>query len=377
MAFIATPEKEFTLWDFIHGDFYRNMSISCWRYDYLRQLDSVFPLKLRFRDPETDKWTKTEEFPGLLLDSCGLTAVIDVHRFMLPNEIVIESDYKIYEENYEAARLVGKLIEEKGFRPLYYFSGNKSIHIHIFFDWKCLSSLDIILQDQLRVMFKDSKVMFQKKFMEWLRTKLISCWDTDARRFDKDLVRDSHLIRCELSRNKLGYKTFLGYTYKDLSFVPYVCNEVNRIYPKIGEIKLSSPFNIDGLIQEFMESMERQKKRRKPIVNGSLSSWMPGSEQKSVRKCVEFILDNNFKNLNDGFKRSMFILLNELKKVFGEAQARIIMQDWNARMGSPIKEEDIEYRLKQKIYSLSCSYIHNFLKELGVDASKKCKGIRK
>jgi hypothetical protein len=224
-------------------------------------------------------------------------------------------------------------------------------------------------------MFHDSKLAFKKKFMEYLRGKMISCWDTNAKKFDKDLVRATHLIRCELSRNKLGYKTFLGYTYKDLSFVPYICNESNRIYPKLGEIRLSQPEKISELIQEFIESLESQRKRQKAIEknNRSLGNWMQSPGEKKLRGCAGMIMEEDFKKVGDGYQRSMFILLNELKSVFGEGQARIIINDWNVRMGMPIREEDIEYRLKQKIYTLSCSYIHNFLKDLGIDASKKCK----
>jgi len=375
MAFLATPEKDYSTWDFITGDVYKGMSIALSRYEYLYDLNSKHELKLAFKDPDSDKWTKWKEFPGLLWQGNFLTAAIDVHRSVLSNEIVIESDYPNYEENYEAAKLVGRIIEEKGFRPLYYFSGNKSIHIHVFFDWNCLKDLDAVLDDQLRVIFKNSKLMFQKKFMEWLREKMISCWDTNAKKFDKDLVRATHLIRCELSKNKQGYKTFLGYNYKDLSFVPYICNESNRIYPKLGEIMLSQPEKISELIQEFIESMENQRKRQKRIVNhGSLDAWTQGPQQKTLRNCVKSIMDEEFKKVGDGYKRSMFILLNELKSVFGEAQAMIIMNDWNAKMGFPVKEEDIKYRLKQKSYTLSCSYIHNFLKELGIDVSGKCKG---
>ncbi|KKN04168.1 hypothetical protein LCGC14_1100060, partial [marine sediment metagenome] len=37
----------------------------------------------------------------------------------------------------------------------------------------------------------------QKEFIEWLRTKMISCWDLNLRKFDTDLIRATHLIRCE------------------------------------------------------------------------------------------------------------------------------------------------------------------------------------
>jgi len=386
MGFIADYDTDFETWEFIMGDVYKDMSIAASRYDYLLRLNYKFPLKLAFVDPFSNKWSKWKKFPGLLLNlgkpaygksgDYRITAAIDVHRSMMPNEIVVESDYKTYEENYEAARVIGKILEKKGFSPLYYFSGNKSIHIHIFFSWKSLARADEILLDNLRILFKGDKKKFKKTFIEWLRAKMISCWDTNAKTFDSDLIRGTHLIRAELSKNKIGYKTFIGHTYKDLSFVPYICNEKNRIYPKLGKIKLSNPKKINEILEEFLEYLNAKKKKEKQRAkeNYSLNKWISPEKEKKLRGCVKIILSDDFKNVGDGAKRAMFILLNELKKVYGNEQAKILISDWNLRMGSPINESEIEYRMKLKTYNLSCDYIHKFLTELNVDVSEKCNG---
>lgn len=385
MAFIANYDQDFETWDYILGDYYNGMSIAVDRYSYLYDIDCENALKIALRDSFSENWTKWVAFPGLLWeskpDSFGgtkysrLTAAIDVHRSVLKNEIIIESDYPTYEENYDAAKLIGKIIEEKGFEPLYYYSGNKSVHVHVFFDWNCLKKLDPMIQDQLRIMFKDSKSSFKKKFIEWLRTKMITCWDTNAKKFDTDLINATHLIRCELSKNKQGYKTFLGYTYKDMSFVPYICNEKNRIYPKLGKIKLSAPNKIQELIEEFIESIKVKRKSEKARKrNKTLTDWGIESSPEKIRECVKIILSNDFKKVGDGFQRGMFILLNELRRVLGDSQARIVINDWNAKMDFPIKEKEIEYRFKLKNYTLPCNYIHKFLKELGIDVLEKCKG---
>ena len=385
MSFIADPKKDWVTFDYILGDVYKGMSIAIDRYQYLFDIDNDYTLKIALRDPSSEHWTKWVAFPGLLwerrpnfygtLEYSGLSAAIDVHRSVLNNEIIIESDYPTYEENYDAAKFIGEIIEKKGFQPLYYYSGNKSVHIHVFFDWNCLKKLDIMIQDQLRVMFKNSKLRFKIKFMEWLRTKMITCWDTNFKKFDTDLIRATHLIRCELSKNKQGYKTFLGYTHKDMSFVPYVCNEKNRIYPKLGKIKLSSPHKIQDLVEEFIAETEVKTKREKARKrNQSLSNWGLGGGSETLRECVKAILSEDFKKVGDGLQRGMFILLNELRRVLGDSQAKIILNDWNVKMNFPIKEQEIEYRFKLKNYSLSCNYIHKFLEEVGIDISKKCKG---
>ena len=384
MAFIANPEINNKLWDYIHGEENLGMSISLSRWEFLSELDSEEEnnLRISLRDPETNKWTKWAHFPGMLVESIkdgyggisysGLTAAIDVHRSMLPNEIVIESDYPTYEENYEAARLIGEILEKKGFEPLYYYSGNKSIHIHIFLDWRFNLLVDDLIIDQLKANFNGSEVMFKKHFIKWLRKKMISCWDTNVKKFDEDLINASHLIRCEISRNKKGFKTFLGYTYKDLSFIPYICNEENRIYPEVGKIKLSLPNNSNELMEEYLENLKINKRLSKlSQKNSSLSNWV-GKTTENMRKCTEAMLHDDFKEVGDGFHRAMFILVNELRRVHGDNLAKIIIKDWNEKMGSPISESDIDYRFRSKNYTLTCTYIHKFLDSLNPEIAKKC-----
>ncbi len=97
-------------------------------------------------------------------------------------------------------------------------------------------------------------------------------------------------------------------------------------------------------------------------------------KQESLRDCVKIIMSDEFKLAGDGTSRGMFILVNELKRIFGNETALTIINDWNAKMGNPISQNDIMYRMKLKNYSLNCDYIHNFLEGIGIDMDKKCKG---
>jgi len=358
----ATKQQDAVGWDFILGDL--DNSIARERYEHIFRLNvlSKDKLKLSFRDSVTNKWTKHQGFYNTWRLNEFHTAY-DIHRSMLPYEIIIESDYPTYEENYEATRIIGEILEQKGFSPHYYYSGNKSIHIHVYFDFTCLFDTKEELQDKVIATFK-FKYMFVRKFMKWLREKMISCWDTGAKMFDKDLINEKHLIRCEMSRNKQGYKTFLGYTYQDVSFVPIVCNEENGFYPKIGEIRLSSPKEIDGLLESFLLSLEKKtKKRRLDANNADLRAFFKSKGK--IRPCVDFILSDEFKASGDGFKRALFVLANELKKVYDPDKTLSLLLDWNSRMDFPLLDEDIRYRLRIPEYTLSCKYIHTLLDELG------------
>lgn len=379
MAFYADSINDSEIFDYLTGDEYQGMSIVVDRFYFLEGLNEQKKLKIALRDNVSGEWTKHRYFPDMLINfnksiygssSYMLSTAIDIHRSIMPNEVVIEADYKTYQENYEAAQIIGKIIEEKGFSPMYYFSGNKSVHIHVFFDWKCLSESDDLIREQLRTRFDEDLSKFKKYFIKFLREKMISCWDTGARKFDTDMINSTHLIRSEMSRNKLGYKTFIGYSYKDISFIPYNCNEENRIYPKIGKIKLSSPHCINELLEEFNEKMKKDSKKR--VKDYNLDSWT--SQNKELRACVKFIYNEDFKRFGDGFKRGMFILLNELRKTFGDETARKMMSEWNEKMGNPIEQREIDFRFRSKLYSLSCDYIHKFLSEFGVTFEKKCNG---
>lgn len=341
MGFIAFSNTDWKLFDYIMGNV--NMSIAEDRYGYLFNLNKEERIKISLLDRDNNKWTKWNDFPGGLLSNNHNGVAIDVHRSMLSNEIIIESDYPDYIDNFEAAKIIGKIIEGKGFIPHYYYSGNKSIHIHVFLDWTPFFQIEK-----------------RKEFIIWLRTKMISCWDTNIRKFDNDLIKATHLIRCELSKNKKGYKTFLGYTHNDLSFIPYICNEDNRIYPRIGKIKLSSPHCTRELIDEFVEHQNKPKPQ-------NISYFNPDDCPSEIRKSVGRLLSDDFKKVGDGLGRAMFIIVSELRRVVEDTEAMAVVNDWNIRMGSKIKQSEIDYRFTKKSYTLSNKYIYDFMKELGMD----------
>ena len=341
MVFIANKETNYKLFDYICGNL--NMSIATDRYYYLEKLNQQQKLKIALMDRDNNHWTKWGGFPGGLLSNKHRGVAVDVHRSMMDNEIVIESDYPDYIDNFEASKIIGKILEGKGFIPHYYYSGNKSIHIHVFIDWVTFCQVED-----------------RKKFIEWLRAEMISCFGTNVRQFDKDLIKASHLIRCELSKNKKGYKTFLGYTHNDLSFIPYVCNEDNRIYPRLGKIKLSSPHCAWDLMEDFLA----EEKKVKPTAT---SYFNPDDCPGEIREAVQRLLSDDFKKVGDGLGRAMFIILSELRRVLGDNEAKARLMEWNVRMGFPILQTDIDYRFTKKAYTLSNKYINDFMEEIGMN----------
>ena len=361
--------------DYINGDALRNRSIWANRFQHLLALARLNgdALKLSARDIATGSWTKWEDFYKGHWDDRLLRGGYDLHREVLYNEIVIESDYPDYVDNFDATRIIGAILEKKGFIPHYYYSGSKSIHCHVYLDFAQLGKVDQILQDLIMQRYRTGN-RFRKEFIEFVRGLMIRCWDTGIREFDEQLIHSSHLIRAEQSRNKKGYKTFLGYTYKDLSFVPKICNEDNRIYPEIGGIRVSKGYDAQALVEEFWNGIvlkdRKSKVRRK---ESALSRWSNPNAKEHLRHCVRFMLSDRFKTAGDGYKRAMFILINELKRIHSIDETMLILHDWNRRMGHPIS--DFKPHINSKEYSLSCGYIHSFLETLGFnDVAALCKG---
>ena len=305
-----------------------------------------------------------------------LQTAVDIHRSVILNEVVIESDYPTYEENYDATRLLGAILEGKGFVPHYYYSGGKSIHVHVYFDWACLGEVDRFLQEKVMGSFRTGK-LFRQQFMEWLRALMIRAWDTNVRTFDPQFIKASHLVRAELSRHRCGFKTFLGYTCRDLSFVPYQCTERNGILPDLGTIRLSRPHLPQELIEEFMASRDRAGRlSRLARKEASLWAWIEPEQQGQLKGCVQFLLSDEFRVAKDGFQRAMFILANEVKKYAGPEVALAQLQDWNIRMGSPVRPGELAYRIERtKEYTLTHHAVHEFLQQVcGVaDPEETCR----
>ncbi len=382
MKLSADPQDDWKGWDFLVGT--PDQSIIINRFNHLRRLDEMSEntLQIAAKDiTNPDGWTKWVSFPGLLRQivkdtwewngrnyhryNNSLSTVYDIHRSILKNEIVIESDYPTYEQNAEAMKTFGQILEHYGFVPNYYYSGNKSIHTNIFldFDWFA-DNVDGLLIDQVKQIYSTEST-FIKAVMNWLRGYLISGFGTEIRTFDPQFIKsDRKMIRSELSRNKLGYKTFIGYGWKDISPIPPISNEINQIYPRLGEIKLSQPSNPNKIISEFLAERTKSKKIKAIKQRESLGRWLD-KKQEGLRDCIKFILSDSFKVGGDGKKRAIWILINDLKRLYGTETAFNMVKEWRDKVGCEFTDEQIRYRLNTQDYYLSCNYIHEFIRSLG------------
>ena len=147
--FTANPNEDWSSWDYIQGDLHGECgSIAVKRFQLIRKYHWQQPdLKLALRTID-NKWTKWLTYDEFKLDQ--LMNAYEIHRGLLDNEIVIESDYPTYDENYEAVRFLGTMLEAKGYIPHYFYSGSKSIHIHLFIDYTMFTKIPMDLQLKLK-----------------------------------------------------------------------------------------------------------------------------------------------------------------------------------------------------------------------------------
>jgi len=346
---------------------YIDKHISTDRYYYLWELNTLsgYDLSIAFRDIDTNMWTKWTLFNKTSLES--LRNNYDVQRSLLYNEIIIEGDDKDYSVNALNMRKLGAIIEGKGFIPHYYYSGGKSIHCHVFLDFKSLLEIDGVTQEIIVTTY--SKGRFVKEFISFLRTKMSTGWGINFCKFDRGFDKSAtHLIRAELSRNSLGYKTFLGYSWKDIPLVQPICNSKSKIGPVLGKVLLSAPpaRELQLIVDEWLEFSNAKEHKKRLDNRITLLSWVDnGVPNNELRPCVRKLMCHP-ELYSDGQNRAMFIIFNELReKDPDNAVARI--NAWNNALPEPVKQCEIEYRANRKVYALSCNYIHSFMREIGFD----------
>lgn len=380
MSFQATAQETYKEWEYIEDN------IAQQRIEHLKKLTEMSgdTLLISLRDPDTGYWTKHlpiydksftikyEQYASFQVPFSKLRTAYDIHRSILWNEIVLETDYPDYEKNYEAAKIIGAILESKGFIPHYYYSGSKSLHLHIFLSLDNFSTIDIGVQDLIMNNFKP--VIFRKEFIAFLRKKISTFWGLDKTlnlKSDEQVANVSkHLIRCELSKNKLGHKTFLGYTYKDLSFIPLIYNVQNGFIPKVGEIRYSVLNDPQELIEEFLKTRS-ESKSKKSLINKSQSLYAffnpVDVDTTDIKKCIRFIMGDQFKP-TDGYRRALYLLANDFVTRYGKDVALLKIREWNTLRGSPLRDTDIVYQCSREThYTMSHAYIHNYLDGLGFE----------
>ena len=118
------------------------------------------------------------------------------HRSILKNELILEIDNDNWETVRDGTRKIIEVLEKWGARDCYYlsFSGNRSIHVHVFFD---LSSIEF--EDKTtRILENVDRTEIQREIKSYIMRQIQYASDTII-----DLnLSSKHLIRLEGSMNE-------------------------------------------------------------------------------------------------------------------------------------------------------------------------------
>ena len=361
------PRLNSPVYLYIEGEKEKGLSISLNRTAHLESLGEM-DTNLQVSLHNNGYWSKWDRFPmPRTLNHSDVELCADVHRRICDFEIVCESDYPLYSENVESIRFVGSLLESLGYKCHYYYSGGKGIHIHIFIDYSQFEPFMEEFSPKISKYIKDEQdfknkfIRFEREYIFGLQTKYI---------LDEQLIGGKHLIRSELSMHKNGCKSFLGYTFKDITPFEYQCNLDTMLYPEIATFanipdnemvhraKWTKYVNPKDKLEQFMNYLISQSNQRRISSNTTFNPT-------EMRYLVKQLYERTDKYSEDGKKRVMFVLVNELKNCYPKNKAREMLLGWNDRLGKPFEANFLDYHLNREIaYKLTNKYIEKVIKEV-------------
>jgi hypothetical protein len=310
--------------------------------------DNYEEFQVAMKNPATSYWSKWDSFTLPKHSNIStIESCYDLHRTICDFEIVIETDYPTYEENVEAMKYIGELFELLNYTTNYYYSGNKSIHCHIFVDYNQFKPVFSEFVEQFKPYIKTVEE-FKRMYIEYEREVLSRL--QDKYQVDEQLIHGKHLIRSEMSKNKNGFKCFLGNTYKDIPPLPYICNTQTGIIPE-GNISLNTYTDPQAKLRDFLSYVITTSNKCKKTTELNLKT-------NQMRPVVSELYESPEIYNEDGKKRVLFIIVNELKNNFDYVVAREFLLNWNQKLQVPFKEKELEYLLNRTSkYYLTTQYI--------------------
>jgi hypothetical protein len=240
------------------------------------------------------------------------------HREIFPNEVVIEYDNKTKCINELYTKIITKRLKKNKILYDLWYSGNKSIHIHTFWD------------------------IPEVKYLSLLKKAIMFELTDGLQHPDLRLSSDGHLIRAEYGLHES--------TNKNKS--PMKHNSRLLVFNKITK-EIWDRYNI--LTSELLH--------RKVTTTSSNIKEHPAFK----------IIFNpeSFKEVDDGRERAMFFLLQVLKKDYTTPNDLFVfIYEWYKYSGGyKLSKDEIKRKVKyhwNKDYNLGVNYLENLVKELSI-----------
>lgn len=241
------------------------------------------------------------------------------HRSILYCEVVFEYDLDDKKKNKELVDKIAKRLTDDSISWSKWESGNKSIHLHAFFDYKEVANLEL------------------------LKRTIIKHYTEGQDLPDMRLTTENHLIRAEFGIHEATgkKKTLLSSYGKDL---------LSRLPQKVW----------DKYIQWLKHGMNIS------IVKRTDNDKITDSPE------FKFLLNpRGLQLVEDGRERTLFMLIHLLKKNYQEDKKGLIkfLQDWYKYAGGfKISPREIENKVNyhwKKEYNITMKYVNNLIDEIG------------
>lgn len=304
------------------------MSLTKYLLRYLNFQDDIL---LVSRPTLKDSWQRAI-FLGEGYDS----KTVYNHRSILHNEIVFEYDYEEKDLNEYCVNLIIQQLKKDKIEYAKWNSGNKSTHLHILIDTKNANNLNILKQTVLR----HYGTFFLKNKRVYLSNKGL----TEYKRLLPDMrLASNGLIRAEYGNHeKTGRHKHLQHKTKNYF-------SQSQLPPAVWD--------------SYLYNVKKHIERKLSYGTGALFDTPQ----------IKYILSTDFRDAEDGRERALFILIHVLKPLYVERKKELIkyLQDWYRYSGGTkvsgwAIDRKVHYHWK-KDYTITQSYIDNFLYELGVD----------
>jgi hypothetical protein len=253
----------------------------------------------------SDKWNPLEQYN---------------HRNILDNEVVVEFDSEETEKNGINSAFVVNKLKKLGMEFSVWYSGNKSVHVHAFFDIKHAADIRLI----------------KRCIMMYLTE---GCDD----RPDYQLAIRRHLIRAEY-----------GLHEKSLKLKSPITETPN--YPKLNKIPDEVWRHYDA---SRRKSLETQLSRR--------------LDQLEASPLVQKMLDTiTVRMHDDGRERILFVLIHVLKVKYKEPEdlADFLYGWYKYTNGRKFSKNDLLRKVKyhfNRSYNITEKYLKEVLEDVGIE----------
>jgi hypothetical protein len=331
----------------------------------------------------------------------------DLNEYRLGWDFIIDIDTKSLDLSKITARIIFDYLKEKNIKPIYIkYSGGKGFHIaipwEIFPETINIYKKDNIVEEETRKLFPDlARILalyISKEIEEKLKKVILLKFSEDELKeygvndiekfnpydiieIDTILISSRHLIRCLYSINeKTG----------NLS-IPIKENYIEKLNPEDSNI---NNYSYEGIPYLTEDLERRESKELKKLINDSLL-WKIKNEFEAIKfsqlaenyknqegieeakkdveeikkrrieiteelfpPCIKNILNN--KEMDDGRKRSLFILINFFANIGWDwDKIERYIKEWNENLQDPLRDRYVEYQLEwhKKLYKNNKKYL--------------------